>query len=66
MKDIRYLVIHSPGPKWLAEKSFFEQPGLDLHIAHYRKLLDAGNLMAGGPSLFQFRFDPERSLRRVR
>ena len=49
MKDIRYVVIHTPGPKWVAGKSFFEQPGLDLHIAHYRQLLEQGKLMAGGP-----------------
>ena len=29
----------------------FEQPGLELHIAHYKKLLEQGKLMAGGPFL---------------
>jgi uncharacterized protein YciI len=49
MKDIRYVVFHSPGPKWIAGKTLFEQPGLDLHLAHYRQLLEQGKLMAGGP-----------------
>ena len=44
-------MIHSPGPSWIEGKSIFEQPGLQAHIDHYRKLLEAGKLMAGGPFL---------------
>jgi uncharacterized protein YciI len=51
MKDIRYVVFHSPGPQWLPGRSMFEQPGLDLHVAHYRQWLVQGKLMAGGPHL---------------
>lgn len=50
-RDIRFVVIHSPGPSWIEDKSIFEQPGLQAHIDHYRKLLEAGKLMAGGPFL---------------
>mgnify|MGYP001255330979 CR=1 FL=1 len=49
MKDVRYVVIHSAGPRWEPGKSFFQQPGLELHIAHYRQLLEQGKLLAGGP-----------------
>jgi uncharacterized protein YciI len=51
MKDIRHVVFHRPGPKWDHAKSFFEQEGLDGHIAHYRKLLADGKLAMGGPYL---------------
>jgi len=50
-RDIRFVVIHSPGPSWIEGKTIFEQPGLQAHIDHYRKLLEAGKLMAGGPFL---------------
>jgi uncharacterized protein YciI len=49
MKDVRFVVLHSPGPKWLAGKTLFEQPGVREHIEHYRKLLEAGKLALGGP-----------------
>jgi uncharacterized protein YciI len=32
----------------------FEQPGLGEHVAHYRRLLEAGKLFAGGPFLDGF------------
>ncbi len=51
MQDIRYVIIHRPGPQWVAGKSMFEQPGLEHHLAHYRHLHDAGKLLAGGPFL---------------
>ncbi|MCV2348776.1 YciI family protein [Paucibacter sp. Y2R2-4] len=50
-RDIRYVVFHRPGPNWQADKSLFEQPGLQDHIAHYRQLLAAGKLALGGPHL---------------
>lgn len=50
-RDVRFVVIHTPGPKWLPGKSLFEQPGLKEHVAHYQKLLDAGKLVLGGPHL---------------
>lgn len=50
-RDVRYVVVHRPGPNWLAGKGMFEQPGLRDHVAHYQKLLDAGKLALGGPYL---------------
>jgi uncharacterized protein YciI len=49
MKDIRFVVFHKTGPRWLAGKTLFEQPGVMDHIAHYKKLLEAGKLALGGP-----------------
>ena len=51
MKDIRFVVVHRPGPQWNAELPVFEQPGLQAHVDHYRKLYDAGKLAIGGPFL---------------
>jgi uncharacterized protein YciI len=51
MKDIRYVVIHTPGPKWTPGKTMFEQPGVREHVAHYSKLLESGKLALGGPNL---------------
>jgi len=51
MKDIRYIVIHSPGPRWLQGKEVFDQPGVREHVEHYRILHQAGKLALGGPHL---------------
>jgi len=51
MKDIRYVILHSPGPAWQLDKSMLEQPGVQEHVAHYRELLQAGKLALGGPHL---------------
>lgn len=51
MKDIRYVVLHKPGPAWLPGKSLFEQPGVREHVEHYRQWLDSGKLAWGGPHL---------------
>ncbi|MFO1252795.1 MAG: hypothetical protein U1E77_17040 [Inhella sp.] len=48
-RDLRYLVIHSPGPAWVAGRSPFEQPGIQAHIAHYRQWQQQGKLALGGP-----------------
>ncbi len=48
-RDLRYVVLHKPGPRWVAGKSPFEQPGLQAHIDHYRQLLQQGKLVLGGP-----------------
>jgi uncharacterized protein YciI len=50
-RDIRFVVIHVPGPNWLAGKTLFEQPGVREHVEHYGKLLGAGKLQMGGPYL---------------
>ena len=48
-RDVRYVVLHNPGPQWDKAKGPFEQPGLQEHINHYRKLLQDGKLELGGP-----------------
>lgn len=53
-QDIRFVIVHRPGPDWVAGKSMFELPGLGEHIAHYRKLQAQGKLLAGGPFLDGF------------
>jgi len=51
MKDVRYVILHRPAPTWKLDKSMFEQIGVQEHVAHYRKLLEAGKLELGGPHL---------------
>ena len=48
-RDIRFVVIHSPGPRWDHSKGMFEQEGLQGHLMHYRRLLAEGKLLLGGP-----------------
>lgn len=48
-RDVRHVIQHSPGPQWDKSKSPFEQAGMQEHIDHYRKLLQAGKLELGGP-----------------
>ena len=49
MKEVRFVVAHSPGPNWKPGVSAFEQDGLQLHVAHYATLLKDGKLLMGGP-----------------
>lgn len=49
VKDIRFVVIHKPGPNWKPGVPAFEQVGLQQHVEHYRQLLDACKLVLGGP-----------------
>jgi uncharacterized protein YciI len=51
VRDIRFVVIHRPGPAWKANVPLFEQEGLAQHIEHFRKLLGDGKLTIGGPFL---------------
>lgn len=51
MQDVRYVVVHSPGPNWKPGVPVFEHPGLDQHVAHFRQLLADGRLLMGGPFL---------------
>jgi uncharacterized protein YciI len=46
---VRYLIVHLPGPQWRAGVPFREQPGVQEHVAHYRKLESSGKLEKGGP-----------------
>ena len=54
MRDIRFVIVHRPGPSWVEGLSMFEQPGLGEHLAHFRRVHDEGKLMAGGPFLDGF------------
>ncbi len=49
MQDIRFIVVHTPGPAWMSGQPVFEQPGVGAHVAHYRAWLTAGKLALGGP-----------------
>ena len=51
MKDIRFVVIHKPGPAWKPGVPMFEQEGLQQHVEHYRHVLGEGKLAIGGPFL---------------
>lgn len=51
MRDIRFVVIHTPGPAWQAGVPLFEQRGIAQHIEHFRTLLESGKLEMGGPFL---------------
>ena len=49
MKEVRFIVVHTPGPSWKPGVPAFEQEGLQLHVGHYANLLKAGKLLMGGP-----------------
>lgn len=51
MPELRYVVLHKPGPNWKAGVPAFEQAGLSAHVDYFRKHLDAGKLSLGGPFL---------------
>jgi len=51
VKDIRFVVVHKPGPNWKTGVPPFEQDGLQQHVEHYRALLARGKLAMGGPYL---------------
>jgi uncharacterized protein YciI len=51
MRDIRYVVFHSPGPRWQPGKPLFEQDGVQDHVNHYRPWAESGKLAMGGPFL---------------
>jgi uncharacterized protein YciI len=51
MRDMRFVIVHTPGPKWKAGFQVFDQDGVHEHVDHYRKLLEAGKLTMGGPFL---------------
>lgn len=51
--SIRYVVFHTPGPKWQHGVDFREQDGVRNHVRHYLKFHDQGKLELGGPFLLQ-------------
>lgn len=51
MRDIRYVVLHAPGPAWKPGVPFSAQDGVQGHVGHFRELLENGKLHLGGPFL---------------
>jgi uncharacterized protein YciI len=51
VRDIRYIVLHAPGPNWKAGVAFSAQDGVQGHVAHFHQLLQDGKLHLGGPFL---------------
>ena len=47
--ELKQVVFHSPGAKWLPDVDFREQPGVMEHVRHYAKLHEEGKLFLGGP-----------------
>ena len=49
--DVHYVVFHYSGESWVQDVDFREQPGVMEHVIHYRRFLEQGNLIMGGPFL---------------
>jgi len=47
--DVRYVIIHTPGPTWQKGVDFQEQPGIAAHRDYYAAVLERGQLEMGGP-----------------
>jgi hypothetical protein len=41
---MRYVVFHSPGPRWKHGIDFREENGVGEHVQHYLKFLEQGKL----------------------
>jgi uncharacterized protein YciI len=54
VRDIRYVVVHTPGARWRHGLPIFEQEGIQDHIAHFREWLAQGKLAIGGPFLDEY------------
>jgi len=52
-RPIRYVVFHTPGPKWKHSIDFREQEGVGEHVQHYLRFHQQGKLELGGPFLLQ-------------
>jgi uncharacterized protein YciI len=52
-RPIRYVVFHTPGPKWKHGIDFRGQDGVGEHVQHYLKFHEQGKLTLGGPFLLQ-------------
>jgi uncharacterized protein YciI len=47
--ETHFVAVHAPGPHWDRAVTMREQIGLQDHVEHYRRLLQAGTLVLGGP-----------------
>jgi uncharacterized protein YciI len=52
-RPIRFVVFHTPGPKWKPGVDFREQDGVGEHVQHYLEFHEQGKLELGGPFLLQ-------------
>ncbi len=50
-RPIRFVVLHTPGPKWQYGVDYRQQDGVSEHVGHYLKLHEQGKLELGGPFL---------------
>lgn len=50
-KDVRFVILHTPGPNWEVGKPIFDQVGVQAHIDYYRRIHSSGKLVLGGPFL---------------
>jgi uncharacterized protein YciI len=51
MSDALFALVHRPGPAWVDETGYREQPGIERHIGYLRRLFDEGRMVMGGPFL---------------
>ena len=51
--SIRYVVFHTPGPRWQPGVDFREQDGVRDHVQYYLQFYEQGKLELGGPFLLQ-------------
>ncbi len=50
-RPVRFVVLHTPGPKWKYGVDYRQQDGISEHVQHYAKLHELGKLQLGGPFL---------------
>ena len=48
---VRFVILHTPGPRWKRGLDFREQESVEAHVRHYAAVHDAGHLDLGGPFL---------------
>lgn len=49
--DIRYVIVHTPGPAWQPGVDFRDQPGVMQHVEYFLKIKEQGKVTFGGPFL---------------
>jgi uncharacterized protein YciI len=51
MTDGLFVLIHRPGPAWLASTPYHEQPGVERHVEYMAGLFESRRMPLGGPFL---------------
>lgn len=49
--QIYYVLLHTPGPKWVEGTDFREQPGVMDHVQYMAGFMEGERLVIGGPFL---------------